>query len=593
MGRLRAARRGRPAGLRVRHPARGRRPARAAGPHPHPCSRRGRARRADPRHRGAGEPRRRRSRVTSPPTWRRSTGGSTRCCARRCCAGRSRPPTSTPRRASPSGTPSVRRRPRLRPPVAVPVAVAVAVGRRTRRPRGPRGGRRGLGRDLRRRRGRPAGDRGRPARPAVRRGDAAHRAVPGRAGDPVGGDTVARVVALTEAAIWLLEVVSARSTGRQRDRSDATLVVLRTLRADQLSGGARSESALGHPLPYPVESAADAARLARDVLTALRADLGAHLGAARRGARHPGLAAATRWVGTRRGRGAPVGCPARPLPGPGVSRDGSPCRPLGGAGRRYPADGGPSGADWVAGVPRLVEEALARWDLVVDGRAAHGVDRRRRPGHARRGAARPQGGVAAPRGRARGPGPADVGGRGAVRLVAALPSDGALLLERLDADDGPRRASGSTRRARSSGGCSRGCTSRLHRSCRGCPSTWRRTSSGWRRGRPFRDGSSRAPPGWRASCSPARARSCCSTPTCTSRTSCSGAGGWTAIDPKPRRGPPRRSTSSPSCTTGSTSSGPAPRSAGRCATASPSSPRPRASTSTRRSRGRCCGPGSR
>ncbi|WP_377641710.1 DUF4439 domain-containing protein [Oryzobacter terrae] len=116
--------------------------------------------------------------------------------------------------------------------------------------------------------------------------------------DPVGGDTVARVVALTEAAIWLLEVVSARSSGRQRDRSDATLVVLRALRADQLSGGARSESALGHALPFPVDSAADAARLAREVLTALRADLGPLLAplVAEHGA--TGLGAATRWLGT-------------------------------------------------------------------------------------------------------------------------------------------------------------------------------------------------------------------------------------------------------------------------------------------------------
>ena len=47
-----------------------------------------------------------------------------------------------------------------------------------------------------------------------------------------------------------------------------------------------------------MESPADAARLARDVLTALRADLGAHL--APLVAEHGtlGLAAATRWLGT-------------------------------------------------------------------------------------------------------------------------------------------------------------------------------------------------------------------------------------------------------------------------------------------------------
>ena len=133
--------------------------------------------------------------------------------------------------------------------------------------------------------------------------------------DPVGGDTVGRVVALTEAAIWLLEVVSARSTGRQRDRSDATLVVLRTLRADQLSGGARSESALGHPLPFPVKTAADAARLARDVLTALRADLGPHLGPLVAEHGTTGLAATTRWVGTVEVEAHRWGVPLVPFPG--------------------------------------------------------------------------------------------------------------------------------------------------------------------------------------------------------------------------------------------------------------------------------------
>lgn len=133
--------------------------------------------------------------------------------------------------------------------------------------------------------------------------------------DPVGGDTVARVVALTEAAIWLLEVVSARSSGRQRDRSDATLVVLRTLRADQLSGGARSESALGHPLPFPVRSAADAARLARDVLTALRADLGPHLAPLVAEHGTTGLAATTRWAGTVEVEAHRWGVPLVPFPG--------------------------------------------------------------------------------------------------------------------------------------------------------------------------------------------------------------------------------------------------------------------------------------
>ena len=74
----------------------------------------------------------------------------------------------------------------------------------------------------------------------------------GRAGDLDGS-----------AAVYFLEVVSARSTGGQRARSDTTLGALRALRADQLAGGAGPDDSLGHPLPFPVDDAADAARLAR------------------------------------------------------------------------------------------------------------------------------------------------------------------------------------------------------------------------------------------------------------------------------------------------------------------------------------------
>ncbi len=133
--------------------------------------------------------------------------------------------------------------------------------------------------------------------------------------DAVGGRTVARAVALTEAAVWLLEVVSARSQGRQRDRSDATLAVLRALRSDQLEGGERSASALGHPLPFPVEDAADAARLAREVLAALRGDLGALLGPLVAEHGGPGLAAATRWLGTVEVEAHRWGVDLEPFPG--------------------------------------------------------------------------------------------------------------------------------------------------------------------------------------------------------------------------------------------------------------------------------------
>lgn len=98
----------------------------------------------------------------------------------------------------------------------------------------------------------------------------------------------------------------------------------------------------------------------------------------------------------------------------------------------YPADGGPSGADWVATVPRLVDEALARWDLTVDGLPRTGwtavvvpVVRDGEPLALKVTWPHPEGEHEALALRT-------WAGRGAVRLVAALPSAGTLLLERLD-----------------------------------------------------------------------------------------------------------------------------------------------------------------
>lgn len=100
----------------------------------------------------------------------------------------------------------------------------------------------------------------------------------------------------------------------------------------------------------------------------------------------------------------------------------------------YPADGGPAGADWVRTVPRRIRDALARWQLEVDGEPRTGwtavVLPVRQGGHAR--ALK----VIWPH-----PEMATEhlalkvwGGQAAVRLHAADPTEGLLLLERLHAD---------------------------------------------------------------------------------------------------------------------------------------------------------------
>lgn len=100
----------------------------------------------------------------------------------------------------------------------------------------------------------------------------------------------------------------------------------------------------------------------------------------------------------------------------------------------YPPDGGPSGADWVATVPRLLDEGLQRWGLTVDGPPRTGWTAVVVP--VRRGVQRlalkvswphPEGLLEALALRT-------WAGKAAVGLVAALPTAGLLLLERLEAE---------------------------------------------------------------------------------------------------------------------------------------------------------------
>lgn len=133
--------------------------------------------------------------------------------------------------------------------------------------------------------------------------------------EPVTDDLVRELAAGTAAAVWFLEVVSARSTGSQRSRSDATLETLRDLLTDQVAGGSRPAAALGHPLPFPVDSPGDAARLAREVLTTLRADHGRHLEALVTSHGAAGMAAVTRWLGTVETEAHRWGVTLAPFPG--------------------------------------------------------------------------------------------------------------------------------------------------------------------------------------------------------------------------------------------------------------------------------------
>lgn len=101
--------------------------------------------------------------------------------------------------------------------------------------------------------------------------------------------------------------------------------------------------------------------------------------------------------------------------------------------RAYPAEGGPSGADWLPTVPRRIAQALQHWGLAVDGGPATGWTAIVVP--VRRDEERLALKVTWPHteGTHEHLALRCWGGTGAVRLVAALPGDGLLLLERLDA----------------------------------------------------------------------------------------------------------------------------------------------------------------
>ncbi|MGL5865160.1 MAG: hypothetical protein ACRCYX_04700 [Dermatophilaceae bacterium] len=138
---------------------------------------------------------------------------------------------------------------------------------------------------------------------------------PATGGGSVGGAVVRTLAGRTAAAIYLVEVAAARSATAQRARAEATLARLRSLSADHRALGADPSPVPGVPLPFPVRSTADAARLTRTALTALRDDHGRVLADLVTDSGGAGLAAATRWLGTVEADCHRWGAALEPFPG--------------------------------------------------------------------------------------------------------------------------------------------------------------------------------------------------------------------------------------------------------------------------------------
>ncbi|MGL4174936.1 MAG: hypothetical protein ACRCSN_02575 [Dermatophilaceae bacterium] len=134
-------------------------------------------------------------------------------------------------------------------------------------------------------------------------------------GGSVGGDVLHDLAGRTAAAVYLLEVAAARSSTAQRARADATLARLRWLSAEHRALGADPAPVPGVPLPFPVRGAADAARLTRTALTALRDEHGRVLADFLTDSGGAGLAVATRWLGTVEAECHRWGAALEPFPG--------------------------------------------------------------------------------------------------------------------------------------------------------------------------------------------------------------------------------------------------------------------------------------
>jgi hypothetical protein len=137
-------------------------------------------------------------------------------------------------------------------------------------------------------------------------------AVPGR---PLRGAEIAALTEHTQVAIYLIEVAAARSAGTLRNRAERTLAALRATAADHVAGGSRPAAVLGRSLPFPVENSADADRLIRMALTALRSAHGRALPAVLTAQGADGLAATTRWLGDVEVQCHGWGVPLEPFPG--------------------------------------------------------------------------------------------------------------------------------------------------------------------------------------------------------------------------------------------------------------------------------------
>lgn len=132
----------------------------------------------------------------------------------------------------------------------------------------------------------------------------------GRAADALG-----RIGSAIDGATYFLEVVEARLADEPRRRAADTRTSLAAVRREVAAAVPLVPAPLGHPLPFPVETAADARRLARAALTSLRATCGGALEPLVSDAGADGLVVSARWLGAVEVAAHRWGVPLAPFPG--------------------------------------------------------------------------------------------------------------------------------------------------------------------------------------------------------------------------------------------------------------------------------------
>jgi len=130
-------------------------------------------------------------------------------------------------------------------------------------------------------------------------------------------EVLAPLITAVRTAGYYLEVSAARSTQPIRTASLPAIASLHTLTAELVAaaGDAAPVTVLGHPLPFPVTTPAEATALATEAMTTLLNTFGSTLRSLTDADPEAAFAMVPRWLGTVAAQAQRRGIPLAPFPG--------------------------------------------------------------------------------------------------------------------------------------------------------------------------------------------------------------------------------------------------------------------------------------